>query len=177
MIHIYYHIYAIDGVENIINEQINLIKSNFKFEYILNIGVSVASDYKKLDKLITQFPEIKVIKQNSDEFTTLDLLEKDKKEFGDNDFILYFHTKGASRQSHKEYDPNIISWRKIMNYFNIEKFEDVFEKLDDINFNTYGILLCADFYRGNFWWSTSKYIKSIDLTSYKRKDRYDAEGN
>ena len=63
MIHIYYHIYAIDGVENIINEQINLIKSNFKFEYILNIGVSVASDYKKLDKLITQFPEIKVIKQ------------------------------------------------------------------------------------------------------------------
>jgi hypothetical protein len=31
MVHIYYHIYAIDGVEEIIDEQLSLIEKHFDF--------------------------------------------------------------------------------------------------------------------------------------------------
>lgn len=180
MIHIYYHIYATDGITSMIDEQISLIYNTFKFDFKLTIGVSVKHRYSGINNILSDIRlanSIRDIKVNSDEFVTLDLLEKDKQTFGDSDYILYFHTKGASRQNHIEYNPNIISWRNIMNYFNIERYEDAFKIFENGEFNTYGILLSNDFYRGNFWWATSDYIKSIDISKYERRDRYDAEGN
>ena len=44
MIHVYYHIYAIDGVESIIDEQLGLLDKHFDFPYILNVGISIANE-------------------------------------------------------------------------------------------------------------------------------------
>ena len=44
MVYVYYHIYAIDGVESIIDEQLSLIESNFSFPFILNIGISIPTE-------------------------------------------------------------------------------------------------------------------------------------
>ncbi len=44
MVHIYYHIYAIEGVEEIIDEQLFLIEKHFDFPYILNVGISIAEN-------------------------------------------------------------------------------------------------------------------------------------
>jgi hypothetical protein len=51
MVHIYYHIYAIDGVESIIDEQYNLIKKHFEFPYNLNIGISIGEDNHSISHL------------------------------------------------------------------------------------------------------------------------------
>ena len=171
MIHIYYHIYAIDGVESIIDEQLNLIKTHFDFPYILNVGISIADDNISIDYIINKFEKIRDVRSKGNEFVTLDLIEKDKEKFGDSDYILYIHTKGASKQDNQ----NVISWRHLMNYFNIEKVKNVFKLFEKTNYNTYGVLFVNRHYSGNFWWACANYLKTLNLEGIIPKDRFAAE--
>jgi hypothetical protein len=174
MVHIYYHTYAINGVEPIIDEQLSLIKKHFDFPYILNVGISIADDNTPIDYIINKFEKIRDVRSKGNEFTTLDLIEKDKENFGDSDYILYIHTKGASKQDLE----NVVSWRHLMNYFNIEKVKNVFKLFEKTEFNTYGVLLGSagkwKLYSGNFWWAKSSYLKTIKMDGVK-KNRFNAE--
>jgi len=174
MVHIYYHIYAIDGVESIIDEQLNLIKTHFDFPYILNVGISIADDNTSIDYIINKFEKIRDVRSKGNEFVTLDLIEKDKEKFGDSDYILYIHTKGASKQDLE----NVISWRHLMNYFNIEKVKNIFKLFEKTDYNTYGVLLGNagkwKLYSGNFWWAKVSYLKTIKMDGVK-KNRFNAE--
>lgn len=180
MIHVYYHIYAIDGVEEIIEEQISLIKKYFDFPYTLNVGISIAKNNLSTTEIINRFEKIRDVRCGGNEFTTLDLIEKDKQNFGDSDYILYIHTKGASKQTDVNFN-NIISWRHLMNYFNIEKVKDVFKLFERTDFNTHGVLYGKSsswiIYSGNFWWAKSDYVKTIKFDSIKKSNRYQAEWN
>ena len=175
MVHIYYHIYAIDGVESIVDEQINLIKTYFDFPYILNLGISIADDNAPIDYIINKFEKIRDVRSKGNEFVTLDLIEKDKEKFGDSDYILYLHTKGASKQDLE----NVISWRHLMNYFNIEKVKNVFKLFEKTEFNTYGVhyieLTNKSHYSGNFWWAKSSYLKTLNMSGIGKGNRFNAE--
>ena len=175
MVHIYYHIYVIDGVESIVDEQISLIEKSFDFAYNLNIGISIADDNKSISHLFKKFSNIRDVRANGNEFVTLDLIEKDIEKFGDSDYILYLHTKGASKLNNVNYS-NIKSWRDLMNYFNIEKCKDVLKLFEKTEFNTYGVLF-NKFYMGNFWWAKSSYLKTLNLDEIDKNNRYNAEGN
>jgi hypothetical protein len=174
MVHIYYHIYAIDGVESIIDEQLDLIKKHFDFPYKLNVGISIADDNTSIDYIINKFEKIRDVRSKGNEFVTLDLIEKDKENFGDSDYILYIHTKGASKQDLE----NVVSWRHLMNYFNIEKVKNVFKLFEKTDYNTYGVLLGTagkwKLYSGNFWWAKVSYLKTIKTEGVK-KNRFNAE--
>jgi hypothetical protein len=174
MVHIYYHIYAVDGVESIIDEQLSLIEKHFNFPYKLNIGVSIEDNNYSISYLFEKFNNIRDIRARANEWTTLDLIEKDKEKFDDSDYILYFHTKGASRQNDDTYE-NIISWRHLMNYFNIEKVKNVFKLFEKTEFNTYGVLFTNRNYCGNFWWARADYLKTLILEGIIPKDRFAAE--
>jgi hypothetical protein len=174
MVHIYYHIYAIDGVESIIDEQLSLIENNFDFPYILNVGISIAQNNTSTTNILEKIKsKLRDVRNNGDEWTTLDLIRKDVEKFGDSDYILYIHTKGSSKQNNDKYQ-NIIIWRHIMNYFNIEKVKNVFKLFEKTEFNTYGVLLRGYFYSGNFWWAKGSYLKTINLET-KRLNRFAAE--
>jgi len=174
MVHIYYHIYAIDGVESIIDEQLSLIENNFDFPYILNVGISIANENISTIQLLDKIKSnLRDIRSKGNEWTTLDLIRNDAEKFGNSDYILYIHTKGASKQSDNRYE-NIISWRHLMNYFNIEKVKNVFKLFEKTEFNTYGVLLRGYFYSGNFWWAKGSYLKTINLET-KRLNRFAAE--
>ena len=174
MVYIYYHIYAIDGVETIIDEQLNLIKSQFDFPYVLSVGISIGQDNKCITDILSKFDNVRDVRANASEFVTLDLIEKDKDKFGDSDYILYLHTKGASKQDNK----NVITWRHLMNYFNIEKVKNVFKLFEKTDFNTYGVLLGRagkwTIYSGNFWWMRGDYAKTIKIENTK-ENRFNAE--
>lgn len=181
MVHVYYHIYAIDGVEKIIEEQLSLIKKHFDFPYTLNVGISIADENKSTSNVLDILDKSKIrdIRFKGHEFITLDLIEIDKPKFDNSDYILYIHTKGASKQNHIQYN-NIITWRDLMNYFNIEKVNDVFKLFEKTDYNTYGVLYSVlgswKLYSGNFWWSKASYLKTIDL-SHAKKNRVNAEIN
>jgi hypothetical protein len=176
MVHIYYHIYAIEGVDAIVKEQLELIKANFDFPYKLNIGISIANDNTSLINILSLFniSDLKDVRARANEFVTLDLIEKDKEKFGDSDYILYLHTKGASKQNSE----NVITWRHLMNYFNVEKCKNVFKIFEKTSYNTYGVLLGTagkwKLYSGNFWWAKASYLKTIEMDGVKR-NRFNAE--
>jgi hypothetical protein len=179
MVHIYYHIYAIEGVDAIVKEQLALIKTNFDFPYRLNIGISIANDNTPITDILSLFntSNLRDVRAKGNEFVTLDLIEKDRDKFGDSDYILYLHTKGASKQSNE----NVISWRQLMNYFNIEKYKNIFKIFEKTSYNTYGVLLTdvGNFklhYSGNFWWAKASYLKTIDMDGV-RLNRFNAEVN
>lgn len=180
MVRIYYHIYAIDGVESIISEQLGLINKFFDFPYLINIGICLANQNTSISKILDVLDKSKIrdVRSNGNEFVTLDLIENDKKIFGDTDYILYFHTKGASKQNDPLYS-NIKTWRDMMNYFNIEKVKNVFRIFEKSDYNTYGVLYSDlgnwRLYSGNFWWMTGNYAKTINLDGVKKQSRFYAE--
>ena len=172
MVHIYYHIYVSEGVEEVIDEQISLIQTHFNFPYILNIGIAIGDANKSILYLFKKFNNIRDVRANANEFVTLDLIEKDVDKFGDSDYILYLHTKGVSKHGNQ----NVVNWRHLMNYFNIEKCKDVLKLFEKSDFNTYGALL-NKFYMGNFWWAKSSYLKTLNMSEVDKNNRYDAECN
>jgi hypothetical protein len=171
MVHVYYHIYAIDGVESIIDEQLSLIKKHFDFPYVLNVGISIAENDTSTTSILEKIKSnLRDIRSKGNEWTTLDLIRKDVEKFGDSDYILYIHTKGASKQNDVNFK-NIITWRHLMNYFNIERAKNVFKLFEKTEFNTYGVLYSVSgnwkLYSGNFWWAKSSYLKTINLDDIK----------
>ena len=179
MVHIYYHIYAIEGVEEIIDEQLSLIEKHFDFPYILNVGISIANENISTTSILEKIkPNLRDIRSKGNEWTTLDLIRTDTEKFGDFDYILYIHTKGASKQNDSQYE-NIISWKHLMNYFNIELNKNVFNIFNKTEYNTYGTLYGQagpwKIYSGNFWWMKASYAKTINLDGVKRNNRFAAE--
>ena len=85
MVRIYYHIYAVEGVDTIIDEQLSLIEKNFNFPFVLNVGISIGSDNYPTSNIIDKFYNynkpnyhIRDVRVKGHEFTTLELIEKDK---------------------------------------------------------------------------------------------------
>ena len=179
MVHVYYHIYAIDGVESIVSEQLDLLKSKFNFEYNLNIGISIAGKNISTKKVLSLLDKTKIrdVRADGHEFVTLELIESDIPKVNDSDYIFYFHTKGASKLKDANYE-NIEDWRNVMMYFNVEKVTDVFAIFERTKYNTFGCLLdsipLGEFYSGNFWCAKADYIKTINLENVKR-NRFNAE--
>lgn len=192
MVHIYYHIYAIDGVVELIKEQMGLIQRHFKFEYKLNVGISLSTVDYDISEILNVLPITpREIGKNRHEFITLNLIKKDKEIFLDDDYIFYFHTKGITSQIAlnwperyvEEMKKNVPTWRKVMEYFNIEKIDYVFYILENTNHNTYGILYVSfidegilnRFYAGNYWWAKGAYIKTLRMENIDESYRMDAE--
>ena len=187
MVRIYYHIYAIEGVESIIDEQIYLIEKYFNFPFQLNIGISIANENVTSKSLLNKIYaynkhnyKIRDIRCRGNEFTTLDLIEEDRNIFGDSDYIFYLHTKGASKINEWNYD-YLVDWRNLMHFFNIEKYNSVFKIFETTEYNTYGINLKTPTnikkmaYFGNFWWAKANYIKTLDNKKMDKGNRIDAE--
>jgi len=181
MVHIYYHIYSTEGVEFIIDEQLSLIKKYINVPYTLDIGISLPSENVSIENILNTIykynPTIRDVRAWGNEFVTIDLIEKDKQKFGDFDYILYLHTKGASKLNDANYS-KLEDWRHFMNYFNIEKCIDAFKIFEKSDFNTYGVHYIssnAPHYSGNFWWAKSSYLKTIETEHINKNIRFDAE--
>lgn len=185
MVYVYYHIYAVDGVIELVSEQLELLNKHFTFEYELNVGISLSTEDYDISNLLSILPtNPRYTAFKAQEVRTLDLIKKDSNKFKDDDFIFTFHTKGiTSTQIYSHQRDNIISWRKVMEYFNIERVDYVFHILNNTIHNTYGCLYVSylfndiphKFYAGNFWWGKGSYIKTLRMEGIKEEDRMDAE--
>lgn len=190
MVIIYYHIFATNGVMDIVTDQISLIEKYFNFEYTLNIGICTSQNDEILNEVVhylnTKKCTIRNIENCHSEWVTLDLIEHDKPTYNDTDIILYFHTKGITHINDIELYKKMVSWRNLMNYFLLERIENAIEILTNTNHNIYGVTkFMYDWEQskrpghfhmmGNFWVVTGKYAKTIDTKIGKRDVRTDVE--
>jgi hypothetical protein len=158
----------------IFNDQIDYIKKSglydkldFIFVTLLGKNILLKHDYKI--KLIyysenvneVEFPSIRNIKHFSDNIS-----KKVK--------ILYLHTKGVTNKEHS------YEWRKYLEYFLIEKNDICLNALNNYNCvgvnhqYYYDVNKYRNHFSGNFWWSTSDYIKKLSLLQIS-EDRYACE--
>ena len=173
MIRIYYHVYGVDDVDKIIDEQLTLL-NEIKEPFKLTVGLSVSNESYNYDNLLNKIKP-NIIKYGDNEFLTLNLIQLDNIE--DDDYIFYFHTKGASKINTGLYELES-NWRKHLSYYLITKYVEVIKNLKE--YNTFGYQLeqldnGIDIYSGNFWWATGKYIKTINTDDVDKTDRYNAE--
>ncbi|MCK9369306.1 hypothetical protein M0R04_05145 [Candidatus Dojkabacteria bacterium] len=84
--------------------------------------------------------------------------------------VLYFHAKAvtsiekALKTGQYNRFVNFVHWRKLLDYFVIEKHTECIKKLND-GFNTASTNFCewpSKHYSGNYWWATSDYIKTLN---------------
>ena len=189
---IFSHNYLVNNWKEIVIDQLNKLVSSGLYtiaDEIYYCAYSVNNEnYFEFCKLIDNYDSLKkftIVRhtKNLYEISTLDLLQsivKQKK-----CYVLYYHTKGvtAVKNYSVEVQKNIVSWRNIMNYYNIEKWKNAINALD-VGHDMYGVLYSnyiihgtngspdrnVNFYAGNFWWCTSKHINK--LPSAKNLDNY-----
>jgi hypothetical protein len=155
---IYFHIATIGNYQEVVDEvfdslnKINLVNIADKINLCIVGNGTVKYEHK---------PNIEYFQINDislGEFYTLKFIEQHSKETKSNDKILYIHTKGVTSSNNE----CINDWRKYMLYFNIEKYIDAINCLDE--YDTYGVDFVNEptkHYSGNFWWSNSNHIKNL----------------
>ncbi|MCL1950196.1 MAG: hypothetical protein FWF59_10735 [Turicibacter sp.] len=194
-IEIVYHIAILGNWYEIVQEQLALLESSGLGSAADRITVSVVGEVSR-DLLVllantSFFGKVKFIYKpdlSAYEFPSIEAVRQIAREYPEAR-ILYFHTKGASHSSHVKspegylYTPkqihNYKQWRRFMEYFVIERYQDCLRSLR--TFDTCGVdwLSPKDsqagrnakfrpHFSGNFWWATGRYINRCTLAYHSR---------
>jgi predicted O-methyltransferase YrrM len=130
------------------------------------------SDFEKMVKSYDKRLKIDIVryKENQAEYSTLLNLQNHCR-LNPNSQVLYFHTKGSSREK----SSSVTSWRECMEYFVLEKWRHSFYNLKDKKCDVCGALYVnvfrylhyefKNYFSGNFWWADSNYINKLPSLS------------
>jgi hypothetical protein len=194
-IYIYYHIFIETNWYDIVLEQLERLHnsgllniSNLKIGVVFGYGIDRESNIIKLNNILENFYnyEIMFMEPNGccGESSTLKELSNFSKTNDENYNILYLHTKGITQYQTEREEP-VREWRKMMEYFLIDKWEDCLEKLNEgydccgINYQNHAANIkneskLIQIFNGNFFWVNSNYAKKLDDTILF-EHRYSAE--
>lgn len=186
-IHIFYHVCMINDWRSIVKEQLKHVSAQGLGENCKSLIIGSLGTWDDNMELITIVSSIlrevplKVVHEEKVqlcEFHTLKIMKQVCDE--SNPFYgFYFHTKGVSYPGHTggKY------WRDYMSYYNITRWKDCVQRLDDGNELCGVKLLTARIgpahklhYSGNFHWFRSEYIATLPpVESLDMTNRYNAE--
>ena len=194
-VYIFIHVCTLNNGLDTMTDQINEIKNSGLYDRSSKIFISIVGNYDDENDKNIEDDKIKIIYKNNNpkiyEIETINKIKNFCSKINQEAYILYIHTKGANNSGNNEV---IKSWRKMMEYFLIEKFEVCLEALShyDCLGNNFINEHCYNFdevkvndnhtkhYSGNFWWSKKKYIDKlkyleIDYSDKAKFTRYRAE--
>ena len=169
---IFYHICELGNWKEIVDEQLDLIKSSGLYNIIESINIGFLGEKKNILPYLNNKIKLVYHSDNKNEYEMptvnkiMEFCEKEKNEY----YILYIHSKGVTKltKNKKVKYNGQHYWRKYMNYWNIYKHKICIEQLNK-GFYTVGINCFDNHYSGNFWWANSIYIKN-NLKYLKYKD-------
>ena len=166
-LHIVYHCFCKNNWKAIVEEH---------FSYVANTtihctAIGSSTDFAELERIAIAHGITLDIETYHDpqiyEHAAIEMVEN-LAETNPNDFTLYFHSKGSGR-------PVEVSngWRNYMNRHFLAKYSSHFRKLIKSRNDATGVLYCqkdndrdfegltTQFFAGNFWIASNKYIKSL----------------
>lgn len=155
---IYLHVATIGNYQEIFDEIFSSIEESHLIENIDSLNVCIVGsghlscpNHSKIS--VTQYGDV-----SEGEFYTLDKIKKISDATEKKLKILYLHTKGVTTPNNQ----CIVDWRKYMTYFNVTQYKNCLQLLEEND--ACGVDLVNDpaiHFSGNFWWSTSSYIKKL----------------
>ena len=200
-IYVFYHIYAENDWEAIVDEQLAMIYSTGVFFHADKMFVNVLgtdADYEKVKAKFKDKEKVFVTKSSEPyEFSTLEMIQDYS---GRENFKgLYIHTKSSSVPVNHPEKKSRSFWRIWMNYFTLKYWKCNYTLLDyfdvvgvnykdgnvssDEYWEKYSTLPTFEgswwhtgHFAGNFWWFNSSYIKGIKrLRPEEKVNRFNAE--
>lgn len=175
---IFYHVCELGNWKEIVEEQLNLIKSSGLYSKVESINIGFLGDKKSILTFCKDKVKLVYHSDNKKEYeigTINEILNFSKKK-SEEYYILYIHTKGVTNRSQKKNNiPNgQYYWRQFMNYWNITRHNICIEQLN-LGYYTVGVNCFGNHYSGNFWWANSKYIKKLSKLKPKKDGGIQAE--
>lgn len=185
----FYHIYMINHWMEIVQEQVELIRSSGLYDSADRIFIGCIGSYEnkvQLERYLQPYYKFCVASYSENsteyEFITLRMLQL---QTGAEPFLgFYLHTKGVSYPKINELafiGGNY--WRQYMNYHVIKCWRKCVDLLNAGN-DLCGVKLLTErdgpakqlHYSGNFFWCQSEHVKKLPhLNSQNMSNRYDAE--
>jgi hypothetical protein len=156
---VFYHLYQFGDWKSFFLDQTNILLNSGLVDACEFVHVGING--KEIPKQNKKFRYVLNPEPWTEETPTL-LALRDFCALNTDYMVLYMHTKGITQQMNSTHD-----WRKIMEYFCVEKWEDCLKKLDE--HDAVGCLYMDHCYygffphfSGNFWWANSRYINTLD---------------
>lgn len=181
-IHIVYHIATINNWEEVVREQVETLELSGLGDACDSLTVTVVGQgIGKVDKLfynLSFYSKVKIIFASHNlrqyEFPGIEMVQQIARN-DPNAKILYFHSKGVTHFN-RSTEQAARLWRRYMEYFVIEHWEDCVDALDEVDLcgvdwtiSTSGL----PFFAGNFWWARAQYITTCHL---EKNNRFNCEG-
>lgn len=158
MIIIYLHICCINNWKSVIDNIILNIKKYNLYEKVKEIRAVILGNRENyiFDK------KINIVYESNNkrlyERKILNILYEDS--FKEDFNVLYLHSKGVKWNNKNNC---VTDWVELLLYFNIKYHEEILNKLH--NYDVIGVNLSLKdtvHFSGNFWWSKSNYIKTLN---------------
>lgn len=195
----YYHCFCSELIVDIFDEQIKLILESPIYNNFESINCCVSGNnlktynlvLEKLRRLEKATNKIKIRKaifgDKSYERFTLNEIKNDSElnELNENTYILYIHSKGASRQD-KDF---VRKWRNCLMHFLLTKGDKCIDMFLNNDYDTVGALYIGNhiaiypdghtdsgtIYAGNFWWAKGSYLSRLFQKHIIGPQYYDPE--
>jgi hypothetical protein len=159
----------------VVDEQLYKIRESGLYDKTDKIYINVLGE-EKFELSDTKIEITRYKNLNTFEYHSINKV----KQLGDNNDckLWYIHTKGVSFVDSDELKPFVSAWRKYMEYFIVDKYENCINELNNND-------ICGvewkqgstiekynhPHFSGNFWWSNSDYIKKLEIPKIKQ-DRF-----
>jgi hypothetical protein len=174
--YIYFHICCINNWPIIVANLHNDIKNSGLYDVVDEIRCGVLGEYDPNYEFFND-AKVKIVAHSLDkniyETLTINKIHEDSQH--EDFFCLYIHSKGVRYDGS---NPNIEQWVSFLTYFNVYKYKDCFNELNQ-GADCVGVKLNHEptlHYSGNFWWSRSSYITPLRIQNARFAGSYEWHG-
>jgi hypothetical protein len=182
-IKIFYHLTDLPGWEAITTEQLDKLESSGLLDAAEAVYFNLhykESSFDELKRKYAKYDNIRWVFRNSKkddyEHTTYKLIKEITTSSTFNFNALYFHQKGITKLGTK-YESPCADWRKLLDFWNIEKWE-LANRLLNNGADTVGCLLVQNatlHYQGTTRWMTRDYINTLPVLELPSTIGYQAQ--
>lgn len=168
--YIYYHIAQMGDWHHVVAQQLYLLQRSGLYDFVANVFVGLVGP-GGIEKVTVELSDKAVfacVDKNltKAELPTLDILHKHAQSEDFN--VLYMHTKGVSWQEQGKSHESMTAWRKYMEHFCIGQWPECLAWLgtehDAVGVQWHSMSKDTGHnghFSGNFWWTTSRYLRTL----------------
>jgi hypothetical protein len=165
---IVYHIFCFGNYQDIVQSQLNRLKTSGLYEWcdIMEVScVDTEGKYEGIDELFDGMNKVNMFKTNRNGYEYWPIKKIWDLSQEHDGQVFYFHAKGVSntytnlntREPSQWKIDGINIWRDALEYHLIDNFQQC---VDDLKtHDTCGMTCVGNWYWGNFWWSNLSFIK------------------
>lgn len=166
-IKIFMHLNDLPGAHELMSEQLSRLSEHELLETAETVFMCTNGNelnFYDAQNVMSEYRNVRFIHTSNRtdlwEFPTLDLVKRNCEAADEEYNIFYFHLKGLSRLG----DNRVTDWRRFMEYWMIDHWRDCVDKLES-GYDLVGTNIIEQPWlhsSGNFWWSKSSYIKTLE---------------